>query len=91
MPLPAEQQRKVTSMTAIVEGFFKQGKIELLETPRGLQEGRVRVILITAEQPNPPPRYLKFGKYPTGRMSTLEDFKDAEWRGAEELDNRHGQ
>ncbi|HUY34383.1 MAG TPA: hypothetical protein VMV69_16675 [Pirellulales bacterium] len=66
-------------MTTIVEGFYRDGHIELSEPPRGLQEGPVRVILIAEEQPKSPPSLLPFGKYATGGMSTIEDFKDAEW------------
>ena len=33
-------------MPAMVSGIYKQGKIELLEIPEGLREGRVRVMLI---------------------------------------------
>jgi hypothetical protein len=78
-------------MTAIVEGFHKHGKIDLLEPPPGLPEGRVRVIVLAQEQPKSPPSPLTFGKYQTGRMSTLEDFKDAEWHGEEESDAANGQ
>jgi hypothetical protein len=78
-------------MTTIVEGFYHEGKIDLLQAPPGLPEGRVRVIVIAEQQPKPPPCPLTFGKYRTGRMSTLEDFQDAEWHGEEEFDNRHGQ
>ncbi|HVC95833.1 MAG TPA: hypothetical protein VND64_19235 [Pirellulales bacterium] len=78
-----ELQRTVDSMTTVVEGFYRDGNIELSEPPRGLQEGPVRVILIAEDQPKPPPLYLTFGKYPTGRMSTIEDFKEAEWRREE--------
>ncbi len=78
-------------MTAIFEGFYKQGNIELLETPSGLQAGPVRVIVIAKDQPKPPSSYLTFGKYQTGRMSTLEDFQDAEWHGEKEFDDPHGQ
>ena len=68
-------------MTAIVEGVYKQGKIELLQVPAGVPEGRVRVILIPADdRPKPPPRMITFGMYP-GDKSTLDDFKDAEWHG----------
>ena len=74
-------------MTVIVEGFYSQGKIDLLATPPGVPEGPVRVIVIPAEQPKPPPCYLTFGKYPTGRLSTLEDFQDAQWDGEKEFDN----
>jgi len=66
-------------MTAIIDGFLKQGIIILLEVPRGLQEGRARVMVHGQEPSSPPPAFLKFGKYQTGRMSILEDFKDAEW------------
>jgi hypothetical protein len=78
-------------MTAIVEGFYKQGKIDLLEPLPELPEGHVRVIVIATAQPKPPSCLLTFGKYQKGRMSTLEDFKDAEWHGDEEFDAPHGQ
>ena len=78
-------------MTAILHGVYKQGNIELLEAPRGLQEGRVRVIVIGEEQPKPPPCSLTFGKYQSGRMSTLDDFKGAQWHCDEERDDPHGQ
>ena len=77
-------------MTAIVEGLYKQGKIELLQTPVGLSDGPVRLILIAEDRPKSPACYLTYGKY-QGDKSTLEDFKDAEWRGEEEFDNQYGQ
>jgi hypothetical protein len=78
-------------MTAIVEGIYEQGKIDLLNPPAGLPEGPVRVIVIAAQPRNVPPCLLTLGKYPAVRMSTLEDFKDAEWHGEEEFDAAHGQ
>jgi hypothetical protein len=78
-------------MTAIVEGFYKQGKIDLLDPPPGLPEGRVWVIVLVGELPQQPPRYLTLGKYQIGRMSTLEDFGDAEWRGEREFHDPHAQ
>ncbi len=71
-------------MTAIVEGFYKHGKIELLETPPGWQEGHVWVLVMAEKPPKPPPCFLTFGKYSTGRMSALEDFQDAQWHGEPE-------
>jgi len=70
-------------MTSVAEGFYKQGKIELLQPPPGLPEGHVRVIVIAEEPTKPPPCLLTFGKYP-GDTSTLEDFKEAQWHGAKE-------
>jgi hypothetical protein len=71
-------------MTVTVTGIYKDGKIELLETPPGVREGRVLVTLQEDDRPKPEPRYLQYGKYSQGRMSTEEDFKIAEWRGEEE-------
>jgi hypothetical protein len=73
-------------MTAIVEGFYKQGKIDLLGFLPELPEGHVRVIVIAKEQPKPPPCLLMFGKYQTDRMSTLENFEAAQWHGEAEFD-----
>lgn len=77
-------------MTVIVTGVYKHGKVELLETPMGLREGRVRVILTEEPESKPQPQYLVFGKYAGGRDTTLEDFKDAEWRGEAEFDDLYG-
>ena len=74
-------------MTAMVSGIYKDGKIELLETPDSLREGRVRVLIIEEENPKPAPRYLVRGKYKGGKDITLEDFKEAEWHGEEEFDD----
>ncbi len=78
-------------MTAILEGIYKQGRIELRETPTGMREGPVRVVLIAQDQPQPASRYLTFGKYPTGRQATLDDFREAEWHGEKEFDDPYGQ
>jgi hypothetical protein len=77
-------------MTAIVAGIYRQGKLELLETPTGLREGRVRVVLTEEPEQKPEPRYLVRGKYKGERMSTLEDFKEAEWHGEEEFEDLYG-
>lgn len=78
-------------MTAIVAGQYKQGRIELLETPAGLREGPVRVVLIEEPAAKASPRFLTLGKYKAGVMSSLEDFEGTQWRGEAELDNQHGQ
>ena len=70
----------------MVTGIYKDGKIELLETPEGVPGGRVRILLIPDEQPKPAPRYLVRGKYKGDKDTTLEDFKDAEWHGEAEFD-----
>jgi hypothetical protein len=79
-------------MTALVTGIYKEGKIELLETPAGLREGHVRVLVLDEPERRPEPRYLQRGKYGSdpGAMSTLEDFKGAEWTGEEEFEVADG-
>jgi hypothetical protein len=78
-------------MTAIVPGVYKQGHVELLESPSGLREGRVRVVLIEEGEAKAPPRHLTYGKYRTRVLSRLEDFASAEWHGGQVFGDRHGQ
>jgi hypothetical protein len=75
-------------MSTTVPGIYKKGAIQLLETPTGVREGRVLVTLAEDAQAKHEPRYLTRGKYKTGRMSTEEDFKIAEWHGEEKFDGK---
>lgn len=63
-------------MPASVAGIYKNGKIELLETPRGVPEGPVEVIVMESVPAKPGARLLQRGKYQgSGRpLSTEEDF-----------------
>ena len=74
-------------MAAMVPGIYKQGKVELLETPTGLREGRVRVMLVEVPEPKPDPQPLVFGKYSGDPDLTLEDLRDAEWQGEPEFED----
>jgi hypothetical protein len=78
--------KEMQTMARTVAGIYKDGRIELLETPIGVREGRVLVTLVEMDKGGAAPRYLQPGKYQTGRMSTEEDFKIAEWYGEEEFD-----
>ncbi len=73
-------------MTRTVPGIYKAGRIELLEEPVGVREGRVLVTLVAIAKRTDAPRYLVRGKYRTGKMSTEEDFKIAEARGDDDWD-----
>ena len=77
-------------MAVIVEGLYEQGKLELLQAPANVPEGRVRIILIPEDRPKLTPCLLTFGKYP-GDASTLEDFQCAQWHGEREFDPPDGQ
>jgi hypothetical protein len=73
-------------MPTTVRGVYNKGHVELLENPSGVREGHVLVTLSEDLETHSTPTYLQFGKYSTGRMSTEEDFKAAEWHGVEEID-----
>jgi hypothetical protein len=74
-------------VTTLVTGIYRDGKIELLETPIGVREGRVRVLLTEDEDSKPAPRYLVRGKYKGNKDTTLDDFRDAEWHSEPEFDD----
>jgi hypothetical protein len=80
-----ESRGRKHKMPTTVPGIYKEGKIELLETPAGIPEGRVLVTVQVDDTPKPAPRYLQRGKYTKGKLSTEEDFKIAEWRGENDL------
>ncbi|MBI2804451.1 MAG: hypothetical protein HYX68_05630 [Planctomycetes bacterium] len=71
-------------MTAIVPGIYAQGKIELLQTPVGIRDGKVRVIVIEEGEEKKPSSQMQFGKYSAGTLSTEDDFRIADWRGKKE-------
>lgn len=74
-------------MTALLKGIYTAGRIDLLDKPLGIREGRVRVLLIEDLAPKPEPIYLQPGKYGGHDNSTLEDFQIAEWNGEPEFDD----
>lgn len=67
-------------MLVTVEGAYKNGKVELTETPASIQEAKVLVTFLTTETKVPPHHYLAYGQFAGERMSTEEDFRLAEWR-----------
>ena len=77
-------------MLPIIEGTYSNGLITLLEIPRGLREGRIRVQVLGAEEAPSAPSYLVFGKYKGDKDPTLNDFKAVEWNGEEEFDALYG-
>jgi hypothetical protein len=62
------------------------GRVELLQAPIGMLDGRVRLISIADDSPKLPACLLTFGRYQSGATSTHEDFKDAEWHRDKEFD-----
>ncbi len=70
-------------MLLTIEGTFKDGKVELSETPHGLREAKVLVTFLESAQAQPHPQMMRFGQFsgPQEKMSTADDFRGVEWRG----------
>jgi hypothetical protein len=75
-------------MLLTVEGTYKDGKVELAETPAGVKQARVLVTFLASETVVSPHRHMVYGQFAGERMSTEEDFRIAEWRG--EAEERNG-
>ena len=74
-------------MLLTVEGIYSDGKVELTETPTGVQHAQVLVTFLSQVKPPESARYLSYGQFAGERMSTEEDFVTAEWRGETEGQN----
>ncbi|MEW6299188.1 MAG: hypothetical protein AB1671_15855 [Thermodesulfobacteriota bacterium] len=74
-------------MLFTVEGTYKDGKVELAETPAGVKHARVLVTFLAPETEVPSHRHMVYGQFAGERMSTEEDFRVAEWRGEAERQN----
>jgi len=75
-------------MLLTVEGTYKDGKVELAETPAGVKQARVLVTFLAPEAGVPSRRHMVYGQFAGARMSTEEDFPIAEWHG--ETEGRDG-
>lgn len=75
-------------MLTTIEGVYKDGRIELSETPEGIEEERrVLVTFLEGRTANgfalaAPGRMITFGMFPELSALTDEDFKAAEFHGA---------
>ena len=71
-----------------VEGIYRDGKIELVgKVPVPVRDSTRVLVTFLPEEPKPKPehRQIQYGQFAgekgTGRLSTEEDFRLAEWRG----------
>ena len=71
-------------MILTIEGTYKNGKVELAETPADVTQAKVLVTFLP--QPGQPARGtpMRFGLFSGPKQSTDDDFKLAEWRGEKE-------
>jgi hypothetical protein len=65
-------------MLLTIEGTYSDGKVELAETPAGVQQAKVLVTFLSQETTAVSARYLTYGQFAGEHMSTEEDFSIAE-------------
>lgn len=68
-------------MLQSVEGIYRKGKIELLETPNNLEESTVIITFLENKLVQTAPKLMYFGMFTGGNQSTDEDFDLAEFQG----------
>jgi hypothetical protein len=71
-------------MIVTVEGTYKNGKVELAETPANVTQAKVLVTFLPQSVQPRPGTPMRFGQFAGPKQSTEEDFRIAEWRGEKE-------
>jgi hypothetical protein len=66
-------------MLQAIEGIYRNGQVELTETPEGIAEGRVVVTFLSVVPIAEPNQMISFGMFAGNRQSTEADFRDAEY------------
>lgn len=74
-------------MLLTIEGVYSDGKVELTETPTGVEHAKVLVTFLPQAKPPESTRSLSYGQFAGKNMSTEEDFVTAEWHGEAEGQN----
>lgn len=67
-------------MLQSVEGIYKQGKIELLETPSNIEESSVIITFLETKATPKVPKIMSFGMFTGSNQSSNEDFLIAEFK-----------
>jgi hypothetical protein len=68
-------------MLQTIEGTYKNGKIQLTESPLGIAEGRVIVTFLETIAVTQSENMMHFGMFTGEKQSTEEDFQIAEFSG----------
>lgn len=68
-------------MLQAIEGVYKNGHIELAETPQGISESRVIVTFLEAKQTSHSGQMMSFGMFAGLIQSTEDDFGMAQFHG----------
>jgi hypothetical protein len=68
-------------MLQSVEGIYKRGQIELLETPNNIEESQVIITFLPTKPAPKTQQLMYFGMFGGDNQSTEEDFSLAEFHG----------
>jgi hypothetical protein len=77
-------------MLRTVEGKYSEGRVTLLETPEGLEEGPVLVTFLAEPKSPAEHKPMTFGQFGGPILPTEEGFTIAEWHGGAETDEPDG-
>jgi hypothetical protein len=73
--------RKANTMLQSVKGIYKQGQIELLESPNRIKESPVIVTFLTTEPDLKTQQLMYFGMFGGANQSTKNDLFSSEFHG----------
>ena len=68
-------------MLQTIQGIYRNGEIELLETPQGITESQVFLRFLTPPLFSTTHHLMSFGMIVGVQQSTEADFKEAEFQG----------
>lgn len=68
-------------MLKAIEGVYKNGKIELDETPLDLSDSRVIVTFLEPNSASQAEQMIRFGMFAGSIQSTEDDFQIAQFQG----------
>jgi len=74
-------------MLKTIQGIYRNGNIELAETPQGITESQVFVTFLTNQLVSPVHQTMSFVIFSGSTQSTEADFKDAEFKGDDDALN----
>ena len=74
-------------MLLTVEGTYRNGKIELTEIPKDVEQADVIVTFLKIKTVVPKPRMMTLGMFAGELKTNEEDFRLAEWHGEPEFED----
>ena len=74
-------------MLLTVEGTYRNGKIELAEIPKDVEQADVIVTFLRIKKRDSTSRMITFGQFAGETKTNEEDFHLAEWHGEPEFED----